>query len=324
MSETRGVTTVSFSTDDLPEMERAAKWREHYGRTLFRVDIEPVREQPFHACVTSRSVPGVQLMQGIMSPARVTRTQEYIADGNNEFAFVVNQIGEVAVRARGQEIILREGDAVLMSSEEVTTFDRCCRGGSCSLRIPRSLLSPLVVDINDAVMRHIPRHTEALKLLTGYVTALLDGNALRTPKLRQSSITHVYDLIALTLGAGRDVEGIARTRGLRAARLNKARAYITENSYRHDMSIGIVAAHLEITPRYLQRLFESDGSTFTVFLLGQRLSRAHRILCDSQFEERSVSTVAYDVGFSDLSYFNRCFRKLYGLTPRDIRAASVS
>jgi AraC-like DNA-binding protein len=322
MSESRGVTTVSFSTDELPETERAAMWREHYGRTLFRVDIEPVKEQPFHACVTSRSVPGLRLMQGIMSPARVTRTKEYIADGNNELALVINQIGETAVRARGQEIVLREGDGVLMSSEEITAFDRSCRGGSCSLRIPHSMLSPLVVDIDDAVMRHIPRHTEAIRLLTSYVSALLDGNALRIQKLRQSSVTHVYDLVALILGAESDVEDIARTRGLRAARLRKARAYVIENSGRHDLSIGSVAAHLGITPRYLQRLFESSGSTFTAFLLGQRLARAHRMLCDSRFAERPVSTVAYDAGFSDLSYFNRCFRKQYGLTPRDVRAAS--
>lgn len=34
--------------------------------------------------------------------------------------------------------------------------------------------------------------------------------------------------------------------------------------------------------------------------------------------------VAYDAGFSDLSYFNRRFRKQYGLTPIDIREANVN
>jgi AraC-like DNA-binding protein len=74
-----------------------------------------------------------------------------------------------------------------------------------------------------------------------------------------------------------------------------------------------------VTPRYLQRLFEADGTTFSVFLLGQRLARAYRMLCDQQFWDRPVGVIAYDVGFGDLSYFNRCFRRQYGATPTEIR-----
>jgi len=88
------------------------------------------------------------------------------------------------------------------------------------------------------------------------------------------------------------------------------------------MSIGIVASYLGVTPRYLQRLFESDGTTFSEFLLGQRLARAYRMLCEPQSAQRQVSAIAYDVGFSDLSYFNRCFRRHYGATPTDMRKAA--
>jgi AraC-like DNA-binding protein len=78
-----------------------------------------------------------------------------------------------------------------------------------------------------------------------------------------------------------------------------------------------------VTPRYLQRLFESDGSTFSTFLLQRRLARAHRALRDPQSAQKRVSEIAYDVGFGDLSYFNRCFRRLYGASPRDIREAAA-
>ena len=53
--------------------------------------------------------------------------------------------------------------------------------------------------------------------------------------------------------------------------------------------------------------------------MGQRLTRAHRLLCDPKFNHVAISTIAYDVGFGDLSYFNRRFRRLYGFTPRDVR-----
>jgi AraC-like DNA-binding protein len=47
------------------------------------------------------------------------------------------------------------------------------------------------------------------------------------------------------------------------------------------------------------------------------------MLYEPQTAESRVSTIAYDVGFGDLSYFNRCFRRAYGATPMDIREAAM-
>jgi AraC-like DNA-binding protein len=54
------------------------------------------------------------------------------------------------------------------------------------------------------------------------------------------------------------------------------------------------------------------------------LSRAHRILSDPRFADRNISSVAFDVGFGDLSYFNRTFRRSYAATPTDIKQSSMS
>ena len=45
------------------------------------------------------------------------------------------------------------------------------------------------------------------------------------------------------------------------------------------------------------------------------------MLSESQFSDHAVSTIAYDTGFGDLSYFNRSFRKLYGTNPLGVRRA---
>ena len=78
-------------------------------------------------------------------------------------------------------------------------------------------------------------------------------------------------------------------------------------------------AQLGLTPRNLQRLFESEGTTFSEFLLSQRLNRAHRMLTEPRLAQNPVGSVAYDAGFGDLSYFNRSFKRRYGMTPRDVR-----
>jgi AraC-like DNA-binding protein len=105
--------------------------------------------------------------------------------------------------------------------------------------------------------------------------------------------------------------------------LRATKTYIIENISCREISIGSVATHFGMTPRYLQRLFENDGTTFSAFVLERRLARAHRMLYEPHTVQRRVSAIAYDVGFGDLSYFNRCFRRLYGATPLDIREAAT-
>jgi AraC-like DNA-binding protein len=58
-------------------------------------------------------------------------------------------------------------------------------------------------------------------------------------------------------------------------------------------------------------------------VLGQRLSRAHRILSDPRLSDRNISSVAFDVGFGDLSYFNRAFRRRYAATPTETRRSAI-
>jgi len=313
---------VRMSTADLPERDRVALWREHYAHTIFRAEVEPACDASFHALVISRALPDLHLRYGALSPVRITRTHEFLADGNDDFALVINQAGRIAAGSRGCEVVLDAGDAVLVSSSETTVFDRHTRGGSFSMRIPHGVLAPLVADIDDVVMRPIRRTTDALKLLTRYTAPLLNEDALTTPELRRLAVTHVHDLVALTLGATRQAADTARARGVRAAHLSRAKAYIVENCRDAALSVGTVAGLLGLTPRYLQKLFERDGGTFSAFLRDQRLARAHRALIQPECDSSQVSAIAYEVGFGDLSYFNRCFRQRYGATPRDVREAS--
>jgi AraC-like DNA-binding protein len=88
--------------------------------------------------------------------------------------------------------------------------------------------------------------------------------------------------------------------------------------------VASIAAQHGIMPRYIQPLFEGEGTTFTDYVLTQRLARAHRILTDPRISGRKISTIAFDIGFGDLSYFNRTFRRRYGATPSDFRAANTA
>jgi len=85
------------------------------------------------------------------------------------------------------------------------------------------------------------------------------------------------------------------------------------------LSVTAVANRQGFTPRYIHMLFEGEGVSFTEFVIDLRLSRAHRLLIDPRFLHQSISAIALRVGFGDLSYFNRTFRRRFGVTPSDVR-----
>ena len=85
------------------------------------------------------------------------------------------------------------------------------------------------------------------------------------------------------------------------------------------LDITGVARQRSVTPRYVQMLFESEGTTFSEYVLEQRLTRAHRMLTDLGLRNWTISAIAFEVGFGNLSYFNRVFRRRFGATPSDVR-----
>src|SRR5262245_41555462 len=127
---------------------------------------------------------------------------------------------------------------------------------------------------------------------------------------------------ALALGTTREAEDHARRNGQRAARLRAVKDDIAAMLDQEGLSLATLAARYRCTPRSIQRLFEAEGTTFSEYLLMQRLDRARRLLTDPRNADQKISSVAFDAGFGDLSYFHRSFRRNYGESPAEVREAA--
>jgi AraC-like DNA-binding protein len=313
---------LRFSTDDLPERDRLPIWREAFGRTIVKMDMEPIGDGPFRSRADIQMLPNLSIAVVSSSSNRVTRTPALIADGSDDLVFGVLLDGEAVAHQGKKEVAFRTGEALLWSNAEP---GGCLYGSPIdflALAVPRAALAQVVPNVDDAVMQFVPRDNVALRLLTGY-TGFLQGEVEdMSTELKATTATHLQDLLALALGVKRDAMHTARGRGVRVARLRALKADILANLTRRDLSIEALARRHGISPRYIRTLFDSDQTTFTDFVLHQRLARVHGCLADPRFADHMISTIAFDAGFGDLSYFNHVFRRHYGATPSDIRAAA--
>jgi AraC-like DNA-binding protein len=310
-----------FSTDDLPPADRLPFWREVIGRSIVKLDMEPRGDGPYRFDAVFRALPGLGVASIESSAVRVRRTVELIADdGSDDLVLSVPVRGTTLVSQLGRDSTVADGDATLMLNAEPGTVDIPAGARFLSLRIPFTALAPTIARFDPRRLSIIRGNSEAMRLLSRYVEMVERDFPLATPELRRVVVGHVHDLVALAVGATREAADIAAGRGVRAARLNAVKADIAENLEDERLSVAALAARHGISPRYVQRLFEGEGTTFTAYVLAGRLHRAHRMLADPRFVARSITSIAFDAGFGDLSYFDRAFRRRYGESPSDVRS----
>ena len=90
-----------------------------------------------------------------------------------------------------------------------------------------------------------------------------------------------------------------------------------------DLTPARVAEIEGISERYLQKLFEGSGTSFTHYLRERRLQRTSAELSSPAEAHHSISEIAYRNGFNDSAHFSRVFRHRFGLSPREFRQQEI-
>jgi AraC-like DNA-binding protein len=310
-----------FSTDAFLEHERVSAWREVFGRTLLNIDIAPRSVETFRANAAITRSAGFRVMRTSASAADYANSPSLITD--DDVSFVWTQCRSRAHQV-GRSEDLAPGEGVLMSHGDVggVAFLDACR--YVALAFPKSALAPLVPDIGELFARRVPLANPAQRMLLRYLDLANEEHLAADPELQSAVGNHVCDLLALAVGATRDAAEMARRRGLAAVRLSAMKDDIRKACHRPDLSVRAVAARHGVSARYVQRVFEESGATFTQYLTEQRLASAYKALQRPTSGHVPISTIAYDCGFSDVSHFNRAFRRRFGCTPGEVRKTSRS
>jgi acetamidase/formamidase/AraC-like DNA-binding protein len=133
--------------------------------------------------------------------------------------------------------------------------------------------------------------------------------------INQSLAELLLALLRQPLIAGLDGGGTTT----RAALLHRIYQAIERRLDDPDLTPAGIAKAEGISERYLQKLFEGTGDSFTHYLRQRRLHRTWTELSDPAKANQSVSEIAYRCGFNDAAHFSRAFRERFGVSPRAFR-----
>jgi AraC-like DNA-binding protein len=295
-------------------------WREGFVLKVARLDIAAPDRTTFTASTRVRPLPGAVLAQNWVDPCSLTRTPALVRDGDDAVTLIMCLNGGAEIRFGDDATALLPGQAILLPHHRPS--DSIWRPShTYALRLERDVARRVAPSVEAALWRTTAPGDPSFALLTAYCAQLMAIAGVLPGATATLAGAHIEELTAHLLGR-RDAREHAGGSGLRAARFAAIRDDIARNLGQRDLSAATLAARHRLTQRQVQRLFESEGTTFSEYVLDQRLARVRRLLGDPRRTHEKISGLAAEVGFVDLSHFNRAFRRRYGDTPSDVRMAA--
>ncbi|MGH6735149.1 MAG: AraC family transcriptional regulator [Methyloceanibacter sp.] len=323
------VPRLVFSTDQLPagldDLTRFRLWRDFQEEHVGSLEVTYGEEQPFWGRMEFAQFGACGIGRYSGAFTGVTRTARDVArDGRQSFSLALSHgSAPVSVNLRGRHALLNPGSATLVSYADPGQFQFSPGFSLLEVSLPHSELSCLAAHAESLIARPFDPGQPALRHLQRYVEILFGSDEADTDPLLIAHIeATLLDLIALAVGAQRDAAHIATTRGLRAARLAAILAEIKTGFADAAFSVERVAKRVGLSPRYVQVLLHETGETFTERVLELRLQRARSMLASPLHRDSQVGQIAYACGFNQVSHFNHCFRRRFGLSPTAARGGA--
>jgi len=314
---------IVFNTDPLPERRRFSAYREELAKWSCGLDLSTPDQFAFRAEFELRRIGSVETITHTVSTIETARTPRLVRDGDDALLVMLLLHGRGHQSQFNERNVLNAGDTVICDCGYPGALNLVRSSKLLTLKIPRNKLSAKLPRLSRFAGTRLDSDSVAQRLLSSYLSGTLDLDLRGSVPAAQLHQDHLIDLVALALGAGGEMRALAEQRGAqpirRAAVLREIEISLTDPTF--DASIA--ATRLGITVRYVHHLLEATGRTFSEHQLDRRLTRVERILRDPRHAPRRIADIAFEVGFRDLSYFNRVFRRKYGATPTDIRHAAI-
>ncbi|MFI1104532.1 helix-turn-helix domain-containing protein [Streptomyces melanogenes] len=201
------------------------------------------------------------------------------------------------------------------------------------LQIPRTIL-PLRPDRVDRILAqpgsvHHGADGGTAKILADFLHSLQRHGPRCGPDelLRLGSVALDLATACLTqrLGArARDEEPVRTTAEAHAqVMLQRVLQFIDDNLDDRELTPQAIADRHNISLRGLYTLFRDQPMSVAELIRRRRLARCHAELARPELSHRTVEAIAAHWGFTSATVFGRAFRKVYGLTPGEHRAAST-
>jgi len=302
-----------ISTAGLAPADRLPFWNEVARTMVAPVRVTPLGSDGFTARLRRWRLRDCELVVPSSSPARIAGGEEGTPA---TFNLQVQHAGRSTATVAGRTCELAEGDFMLFDSTQPTRLEFAEPTLALVLRLPLACVERHAPQLKAVVGRRVRGDAGPGALFSTLIrkwwTQLEAGETGAGAALDEV----MWPLLGLAYAGDRaDVPDPRPRDERRRALLTLVEQHLCDPA----LDVHRIAQRMGVSPRYVQMLFAEIGTTPTAYIQRQRLDLAgHRF--EREGARCSVTTVAFDVGFNDLSSFCRAFRRRFAVAPREYRA----
>lgn len=296
-------------------------WEPSVSSRLFRVQAERVGgpDCPFHGQVTVARFKDSAVADVVASAHRVLRRT---STGRSErYLKVLWQLGGATrLQHSRRTSVIGAGQWAVYDTSRPYAFEATDGSHFQMVLIPISELQRRGLSLVESCLGMPLQRTGMVEVARSALAGLLAGDVdicTQGQSVLQDSILALLGAAVSNVASAQD-----REERLTNRRLELVHRYIDGHFTRTTLRADEVAAACGLSRRTLYLLFRSNGMTPHTYIMQRRLDRARELL-QAVNERRTLTEIAFELGFADLSHFSRAFSARYGMSPSMWRSAHV-
>ncbi len=307
-----------FSTANVSSRECFSYWREAVCQAILQVDAEVESRHGFKAAISGAVVGGAKLASFDSKPHRIIRTKSHVSrSGEDGYIVSWQKEGSSWIRQKDACVPVHRGEIGIVDVGSAFQIEFPSPVKRSLALIPRQMLDDVAPWLKRSGPLKIEAGAEFTRLICDHLTHL---EALHDRGKSQANLllNNLCNLLAITTTPSGMDQGAVELPT--EALLGCCR----QNLYSSELSPSMVAARLRISVRTVHSRFQKLGTTFGAWLIEQRLEACRASLQNTMLVQTSISQIAFDKGFREMSHFSKTFKQRFGISPRDFRKASLS
>lgn len=314
-----------FSTESYPKSDRYEAWQEVLERLALKPTGHATPDGAYGLLSAVMSQSGMSFARLTSTPQDIRAIQEINKEAGKDGVWVTSLLeGQVTFHDAGNEIKATAGDIVFgaVGSDTSFTLETNCR--MVVVYIPRSAFRPKLMAPLPTKVIHLSGRAGIGHVMAGFLASVSEAlEDLSVDQLRPIEMA-LPEFLMAGIFRQADTRALGGAAGVRAALLHRVCQTIEAQLGDPDLSLTNVAETHGISPRYVQKLFENVGQSFTRYIRYRRLERCRYDLESPIHNQLSISDICFRWGFNDAAHFSRAFRDQYGVSPREFRRSVPS
>lgn len=315
---------VVLSTDDVHVRDRLSLWRERVSEAAIAHDFDSHVGQEFRGTISVGKLGVLDLTLMESDPCVVRRTDQCIARATDDDVLLILQLnGSLILHQDGRDAATQPNDLFLLDPYRPFSVEVTQSMSVLLVKAPRWELQGRLGDMSLLTARPITSSEPMTALASGFLAMLPNRLCALDAATGAKVAQHVLDLVSLAFGRQLQTGDVALSSS-RMTTLVRLKAMIEARLCDPGLRPARAAEAAGISVRYANALLGHEGTSLERFIMLRRLVHCRRALEDPTQANRTISDIAYSLGFSDMSHFTRRFKGQFGCSPSACRQQALT